>query len=113
MAQACRCSSRPGCILVPLRVTIWGHCHDAAHDASSLHLDQRARWTTGRLSRHETANTADAYTPHHLMEASAGTRLPAESPLLKELSSMARWACSLGNALGMIINWLLRKLILP
>ncbi len=69
------------------------------HDTSTLHLDQRARWATGRVSSHVRANTADADMPHHQMGASAGMHLPAESPLLKELEDIARWACSLGNAL--------------
>src|SRR5258708_4959632 len=76
-----------------------GHSPSRFHGASSLHLDQRARWATGRVSSNETANTADAFTPHHLMGASPGTHLPAESPLLKELEYIAGWACSLGNAL--------------
>src|SRR5258706_15661526 len=57
------------------------------HDTSCLDSDQRARWATGRDSSHERANAVDAFTPHHLLGASAGTRLPPASPLLKEPSS--------------------------
>src|SRR5205807_2959332 len=83
-----RSCSSVGHDLGPLPMTI----SSRFHDASSLHLEQKGREATGRVSSHERANTADAFTPNHLMGASAGTRLPAESPLLKELDDIAGWA---------------------